>query len=113
MTPEEKIEQLEKMRAADPENHLTCFLLGREYMKAERFHRAAERLEECCAHKPDYTAAYRHWGDSLRMAGRDPEAADVYRRGIAISEETGDLQTGKEMRALLKKVESGENPPLE
>ena len=113
MTPEEKIEQLEKMRAVDPENHLTSFLLGREYMKAEQYHRAAERLAECCAHKPDYTAAYRHWGDALRLAGRDAEAAEVYRRGIAVSDETRDMQTGKEMAALLKKVESGENPPLE
>jgi predicted negative regulator of RcsB-dependent stress response len=46
----------------------------------------------------------RHWGDALRKADRTQEAINVYEKGIAVSEETGDLQAGKEMQVFLDKL---------
>jgi hypothetical protein len=60
-----------------------------------------------------YTAAYRHLGDALEKLGRFEEAAATWTRGRRIAEATGDLQAGKEMSALLRRLERdrGVAPP--
>ena len=104
MDTKEKIAHLERLVAAAPEDQTALFMLGRELMNDGDFVRAAEVLARCCAAAPDYTAAWRHRGDALRRAGRAAEAIEAYEQGIATSERTGDLQTGKEMRVFLEKL---------
>jgi tetratricopeptide (TPR) repeat protein len=104
MDNEEKISKLQAMCDGSPDDFLAFFMLGRELLTAKRYDDAAKALAECCAIKPDYTAAYRHWGDALRKADRTQEAINVYEKGIAVSEETGDLQAGKEMQVFLDKL---------
>lgn len=105
MERDEKIRQLEAMVAKTPDDATTLFLLGREYMEAGRHAEAADVLERCVLRHRDYTAAYRHLGDAHRMAGNAARAREIYEAGIAVSEETGDLQAGKEMAAMLKRLD--------
>ncbi len=55
--------------------------------------------------QPDYAAAWRQWGGALEAAGRLDEAAGAWRTGVDVANRTGDLQTGKEMTALLRRLE--------
>lgn len=105
MTPEEKIKQLEALLADDSEDSLGQFMLGKMYLDVDRPEEAAAALEKAFAIDPSYSAAYRHCGDAYRKSGDHEKAKDVYRRGIAVAEENGDLQTVKEMQAFLKKLE--------
>jgi tetratricopeptide (TPR) repeat protein len=105
MDNDAKIATLQRLTDANPGDHLTWFMLGRELLHGEQFDPAAAALARCCALKPDYTAAWRFQGDALRKAGRAEEALAIYRRGIEVSVETGDLQTGKEMRVFVAKLE--------
>jgi tetratricopeptide (TPR) repeat protein len=105
MDAKTKIEQLRWIATAAPSDYLALYMLGLELTRDDQHEEAAEVLARCVAIKPDYTAAYRHWGDALRRAGRHEEAASVYERGIAVSEQTGDLQAGKEMRVFLEKLQ--------
>lgn len=105
----EKIRQLEMIiEAEQPPDPLTHFLLGREYMEAGHFGDAARVLERCVELNPEYTAAYRFWGDAHRKAGEGAAAREVYELGISVAQRTGDLQAGKEMEAFLKKLKAEE-----
>jgi len=102
----EKIRQLEALLAdpAEANDPLTHFLLGREYMEAERLDDAASSFERVIQLNPHYTAAYRFWGDCHRLLGNKEKAREIYELGIGIANETGDLQPGKEMQVFLKKL---------
>lgn len=104
-TPEEKIEQLEKLLTLEPDDHLGHFMLGKLYLDAERLEEAAVEFEKTLILKPDYSAAYRLCGDAYRKAGNSEKARDVYERGIVVAEANGDLQTVKEMKAFLRKLQ--------
>jgi len=79
-------------------------MLGKEYAAAGDFAAATPHLEQAVALDPRYSAAYRELGVVLEKLGRDAEATDVFRRGIAVADETGDLQTAKEMTVFLKRL---------
>jgi tetratricopeptide (TPR) repeat protein len=99
-----KIEQLRKICGAAPGDHLSFYMLGLELAKDGQLADSAQAFARSVEIKPDYTAAYRHWGDSLRKDGRAQEAIAIYEKGVLVSEVTGDLQAGKEMGAFLAKL---------
>lgn len=105
LTPQEKIEQLERLLADDPEDHLGLFMLGKLYMDVENHEKAVDAFQRCLDLKPDYSAAYRHCGDAYRKLGDNASAREVYRLGIEVADANGDLQTVKEMQAFLRKLE--------
>lgn len=104
-TPQEKIARLEALVALDPDDYLGYFLLGKLYLDTDQYVRAAETLEKCVALKPDYSAAWRFCGDSWRKAGDLAKARATYERGIVVAEANGDLQTVKEMKAFLLRLD--------
>lgn len=104
MDTSEKIKQLESLVASDPEDADLYFLLGKALLDARRFDEAAQRLAEAALRKPDLAAIRRFWGEALRGKGDAAGARDVWTKGIMIAERTGDLQAGKEMKALMKKL---------
>jgi cytochrome c-type biogenesis protein CcmH/NrfG len=107
MDVEARIEQLETLIAEDPEDADLYFLLGKALLDGKRPGDAAERLTEAVRRNPDHAAIRRFLGEALRDTGQRDEALARWREGIALAERTGDLQAGKEMAALLKKLERG------
>jgi tetratricopeptide (TPR) repeat protein len=105
MDAKQKIEHLRLICQGAPDDHLSFYMLGLELGKTGEYIESARALARCVELKPDYTAAYRHWGDALRKAGdREQEAIAIYEKGIQVSEETGDLQAGKEMKIFLDQL---------
>lgn len=104
MTVEEKIVQLEKLLEMDPDP-TGYFMLGKLYLDVARHGDAAAALEKSLELKPGYSAAWRLAGDAHRKAGDKDKAARTYRKGIEVAEANGDLQTVKEMKAFLAKLE--------
>lgn len=105
MDRDEKIRRLEALLETERDEALTYFLLGREYMEAQRFEDAGRVLQRCVELNPRYTAAYRFLGDSHRLAGARDLARQAYAAGITVAQETGDVQAGKEMEVFLKRLE--------
>lgn len=101
----ERIKQLEELIELDPHDADLPFMLGKALLDAGKFEPAADRLESAAKMNPRLAAVWRHWGDALRKAGRRDDAIRVWTEGIALSEETRDLQAGKEMRVFLKRLE--------
>ena len=100
----DRIRELRELLAEEPDDALLRLMLGKEYAAAGDLAEAAPHLEQAVALDPRYSAAYRELGVVLEKLGRATEAADVWRRGIAVAEETGDLQTAKEMTVFLKRL---------
>ena len=102
---EEKIKQLEELIELDPRDADLPFMLGKALLDAGKFEQAADRLETAAQMNPRLAAVWRQWGEALRKAGRREDAMRVWTEGIALSEETRDLQAGKEMKVFLKRLE--------
>jgi Tfp pilus assembly protein PilF len=100
----ERIDDLLELLADEPDDTLLRFTLGKEYLEAGLADEALPHLEKVVALDPRYTVAYRYLGTALDQVGRDGEAADAWERGIAVAQETGDLQAGKEMSVLLTRL---------
>lgn len=101
---DDRLQRLRELAAADPQDALACFLLGREAAGQGLHEEARAAFAAAVERDPRYTAAYRHLGNALEQLGRPAEAAAVYARGARVGEETGDLQAGKEMRAFLRRL---------
>lgn len=80
------------------------FSLGNEYLKRERPQDAADHLGEAVAQDPDYSAAWKLYGQALDAAGQTEQALDAFERGIAAAEKRGDKQAAKEMNVFLRRL---------
>jgi len=102
----DRIRELLELLAEEPADALLRLMLGKEYVAAGDLAAALPHFEQAVAIDPRYSAAYRELGVVLDGLGRASDAAEVWRRGIAVADETGDLQTAKEMTVFLKRSES-------
>lgn len=112
---DDKIKQLQALIELDPEDTDLPYLLGKALLDAGKYGEAAEYLATAARKNPRLAAVRRSWGEALREAGRFKEAIQAWDEGIAISQETGDLQAGKTMKVFLKRlkksIDDGVNEP--
>jgi Flp pilus assembly protein TadD len=80
---EDRIESLRKMAAANPTDPRPRFGLALEYEKAERWEDAVQALRDYLNIADDEGNAWGRLGSALRVLGRDDEAREAYRMGIA------------------------------
>ena len=106
MADDSRIKKFQEFLAKDPRDPMLHYGLGNELSKSGRFADAVESFEEAIRVNPNYTAAYRQLGKSLEKLGRKDEARRAYEDGIALGPKTGDLQTVKEMKVFLKRLEA-------
>ena len=97
------------MLAKVPSSELLHYGLGLEYLKAGRFHAAAESFRATIRLWPQYTAAYRQLGKALEMSSDAEGARQAYLEGVTIGEQIGDLQTVKEMGVFLRRLDQARN----
>jgi len=100
----ERIQSLEELLATTPDDADLNFMLGKALLDARRAADAASRLERASELNPDLPAIWRFWGEALRDSGDAVAARQVWTEGITIADRTGELQAGKEMAALMKKL---------
>jgi len=100
----ERVADLLELIAEEPDDALLRLTLGKEYLESGDTAAALPHLERAVAADPRYTAAYRYLGAALAAAGRRDDAIAAWERGVAVAEETGDLQAGKEMRLFLDRL---------
>ncbi len=103
-TSEEKIRVLKDSIREEPDDPLGYYLLGMECAKLRRHLDAIDAFERAIRINPDYTAAYRELGKSLRDAGRRHDAVDILGQGVVVAERTHDVQTMKQMLVFLKRL---------
>ena len=103
-----RLEQFREIVDLDPDDYFSHFGYASALFDAGRYLEAVVEYREAIRLKPDYSAAFRDLGKALERSGALAEAKQVYCQGIPIAERNGDLQTLKEMRVFLKRLEQGQ-----
>lgn len=101
----ERIDAFLAMLERGQDSALLRFSLGNEYLAAGEPAQAAGHLRRAVEQDGGYSAAWKLLGKALAAAGDAPEAAEVWREGIAAAETRGDRQAAKEMAVFLKRLE--------
>ncbi|MEX6500583.1 tetratricopeptide repeat protein [Pseudomonas zhanjiangensis] len=105
------LESLEKMLAQGIDNALLRFGLGKGYLDAGEFARAAQHFRRCVEFDPNYSAAWKLLGKALLEQGNRPGAEQAWQKGIAAAQGHGDKQAEKEMTVFLKRLQREQSPP--
>lgn len=100
-----RIEQLEKMLAAEPGDLFLNFALAMELAKLERMTDALAQFDRVMAINADYPPAYFQKGRTLLAAGDTDSASAVLRKGIERARAIGDNHAAGEMNDLLTSIE--------
>lgn len=100
------VTNLEKLIGTPRDGALLRYSLGNEYLKQGDAGKGVEYLRQAVDRDPGYSAAWRALGKALEAAGRDDEALEAYRAGIAAAEKKGDKQAGKEMAVFARRIEN-------
>ncbi len=96
---------LEKMLEQDQDNAMLRYTLGNLYLKEGEPETAATHLRKALEFNSRHSASWKILGKALTQAGRNREAIESYKQGIALAEELGDIQAAKEMRIFLKRLQ--------
>jgi len=102
---EDRVAKLRALLDRDPDDPTSWFTLGRALLELSRWGEAIDAFQHALARDPRYTAAHRDLGRALLEAGEVAEAARVLRSALPLAQESGDLQTGREMETFLRRAE--------
>lgn len=69
---------------------------------------AVPELRAALDFNPAYSAAWKLLGQALLQTGDAVAAGDVWREGIVVANNKGDIQAGKEMTVFLKRLKKGD-----
>lgn len=99
------LESLEKMLAQGIDNALLRFGLGKGYLDAGEYARAATHFQRCVEFDPNYSAAWKLLGKALLEQGDARAAEHAWEQGIATARKRGDKQAEKEMSVFLQRLQ--------
>ncbi len=102
--PNQMVSNLLSMLEQGQDNALIRFSLGNAYLNLHEYEPAIEHLAQALKYDHDYSAAWKLYGKALAKSGKNDEAIKVYKQGIEIAENKGDIQAAKEMKVFLKRL---------
>jgi tetratricopeptide (TPR) repeat protein len=82
--------------------------LAMEYKNQGRLAEACEAFRALVEAMPDYVPTYLMYGNTLAQAGDRDGATEIYRRGIEVSGQRGDLHARGELEGALADLELSE-----
>ena len=97
-----RLEQLQKLAKAQPEDPFAHFAVGLELMEQERYAEALAIFEHTLALDPDYIAAVFLKAKVEVRLGRKDAAVETLRVGVATAQRLGDTHTESKMRQMLE-----------
>jgi Flp pilus assembly protein TadD len=101
MAGKSRKQQIEEMLAEDPNDPFLRYGLAMEHVSAGQDEEAARCFEELLRVAPEYVPGYMQAGRALERLHREDEARALYRAGIAMARQKGDLHAAEEMEGFL------------
>ncbi len=105
MNGKTRIEKLQAMLAADPNDAELHYMVAMEHASLGDDAQAVRCFQELLACSPDYPPAYHQAGRVLHRLGRIDEARDVLQRGIPVALKRGNEHAAGEMQGLLENLD--------
>ncbi|MDE3195615.1 MAG: tetratricopeptide repeat protein [Acidobacteriota bacterium] len=97
-----RLEILKSMVEQKPADAFSRYGLAMEYAREGDLEAASAEFEALLGHNPGYAAGYFHGGQTLEKLGRIEEAREYYRKGIEVTDASGDTHTRSELIGALQ-----------
>ena len=104
MNPTMRLEQLQKLLAADPNDAFLNFGMAMELSKLQRYEESLAQFDRTLQKDPNYVAAHFHKGKTLIAMGDIPRAKEELERGIRQAEACAEFHAKSEMEELLNSL---------
>jgi predicted Zn-dependent protease len=105
MSQMDKIESLKEILALDAKNSFARYGLAMELASHGEIEPALAEFSTLLVNDPNYTAAYFMAAQTLANAGRNPEAIERLKAGVACAQRTGNSHALSEMQAMLDELD--------
>ena len=99
-----RMEQLQKLHAADPSDADVLYMLAQEHAKAGRYADAVAWYDRCIEVDGQYHYAYYHKARAQQSAGDDAGAIATLTTGLARARSAGDAKATNEIGAFLDEL---------
>jgi predicted Zn-dependent protease len=96
-----RLEQLQKLLAAEPNDAFLNFGLAMELAKLQRYSESLAAFDRVLELDPAYIAAHFHKGKTLLAMGQTSDAKNALETGINEAAKYGELHAKSEMEELL------------
>lgn len=100
-----RLEQLQKLIAIAPNDPMSHYGLGLEFINLKRWDDAVSAFRKATEVDAKYSAAYYHKARAEIGAGKFDDARATLNTGIAVAKLAGDWHTQNEMTELLDSIE--------
>jgi Tfp pilus assembly protein PilF len=100
----DRLQALKDILAQDPSNAFARYGLAMEFSHRGETDNAMVEFKTLIQTNPDYTAGYFMAAQTLSRAGRNDEAKQLLRDGIATAQRTGDGHAESEMQGMLNEL---------
>jgi predicted Zn-dependent protease len=104
MTPDQRLEGFRKFVAERPDDPFTRYSLAMQLRSMGRLDEAVVEFEVLRMRTPDYLPTWLMLGQVLEAVGRDAEAAQAYRDGIAAASRQSNQHARSELEEALERV---------
>jgi predicted Zn-dependent protease len=101
----DKIAGLKEILALDSKNSFARYGLAMELARSGETDAALAEFSTLLANDPDYTAGYFMAAQTLANVGRNPEAIEQLKAGVASARRTGNNHALSEMQAMLDELD--------
>jgi len=105
MSKADRLEQLTRFLAMDPDDSFTRYALALEHISRNNSERGVALLKETLARDPAYIPAYHMLGQQLVIQGDHAAACEVYSTGIQAAQGQGETHAASEMQSELDELE--------
>jgi len=96
-----RLDEIEKLLAAEPNDVFLNFSLGMEYAGAGRTDDAVRQFDRVIELDPEYIAAYSRQADALIAMGHKDQARQALTAGIGAAQRKGDQHAADQMNKTL------------
>ncbi|WP_242918090.1 tetratricopeptide repeat protein [Pontibacter liquoris] len=98
-----RLEQLLKFLADDPNDPFTLYALATEY-RASDVEKARSYYEQLLAEHENYVGTYYHAAKLYEELGQQDVAARIYKKGLQISRQEGNMHAFSELQQAYNKM---------
>ena len=106
MSSEKRLQALERMLQAEPDDVFLNYALALEYLRdPSAITLAGLQLKKVLSLDTDYIAAYYQLGKLSESAGKMQEALEFYNKGLAVAEKKKDNKSAGEFREAIFMLE--------
>jgi Tfp pilus assembly protein PilF len=105
MADSPRLRQLQEFLAETPDDAELRYAVAMEYLSLGDQEQAVRTFRELIAADARYVPTYLMLGQTLTRLGREDEAKDVLRAGVAAAEQTGNGHALGEIQGLLDSLE--------